>query len=100
MVKDLLQQLLLLLLLFLGQLLSLVDLPLLLALDLLGVGPEVGVERDLVADRLPIVVDFLVEKLEQARREELEILHDRLLGRSEAGEKNDVTVKLLLFHES
>ena len=56
-----------------------VNFALLLPLHLVRLRAEVRVFRHLVVHRLAIVVNLLIEQLEQPRREELKVLHDRLL---------------------
>ena len=79
---HLLKKFLFFLLLILCQFFCVVNLSLFFSLDFFGVGAQVGVEGHLVPDGLAVVVNLLVEELEQPRREELEVLHDRLLRRT------------------
>merc|ERR1719295_480269 len=72
--ETLLQEFLLFLLLILRQLLSIVNLPLLFALDFFRVGAKVSVDGHLVTHGLAVVVDFLIQKLKQPGRKELEVL--------------------------
>ena len=86
---NLLKQIFFLFLFVFCQLFGLVDLLLLFALNFLRVRTEVRVQRDFVADGLPVVIDLLIQQFEQALREKLEVLDDRLLGRP----KNKITNK-------